>query len=255
MAKFFSLLHITMALAYRDIVSRYRRSLLGPLWAIMQPLLLMAVFTLLRTVVDIPSDGVPYIIFSYVGLVPWTFFTSAVNRAGSSILANSTLIKKSPVAREIFPLAALMTALFDFCMSGIILAGMLVYFHMPLGTALVWMPVLVLLTAVLAFGVGMLVAALGCFRQDVIFAASFGLQLWLYASPVIYPLSAVPRQWQFAYRLNPMAGIIDGFRNVLIKNTPPDGVLLILSCAITIGFLALSWPIFRRCAHYFADVL
>lgn len=248
-------MNITWSLAYRDITSRYRRSLLGPLWAVLQPLLLMVVFTFLHTVVDIPSDGVPYVIFSYAALVPWTFFANAVNRAGSSILANAPLIKKSPVSREIFPLAALATAFFDFCMSGIILAGMMCYFRVPVGTSLLWVPVLVLLTSALAFGIGMFISALGCFRQDFIFAASFGLQLWLYATPVIYPVSSVPHTWQWSYRLNPMVGIIEGFRNVLIKNMPPDPSLLALSLLVTACVLVLAWPMFRKCATYFADVL
>lgn len=248
-------MNIIWSLAYRDITTRYRRSLLGPFWAVLQPLLLMVVFTFLRTVVDIPSDGIPYVIFSYAALVPWTFFTNAVNRASSSILANAPLIKKSPIAREIFPLAALATAFFDFCMSGIILAGMMFYFRVPIGVSLLWLPLLVLLTAALAFGIGMWVAALGCFRQDFIFAASFGLQLLLYATPVIYPVSSVPQAWHWGYRLNPMVGIIEGFRNVLIKNMPPDYTLLTLSLLMTSCVLILGWPIFRKCATYFADVL
>ncbi len=255
MRRFLSLVNILWALAYRDIASRYRRSLLGLLWAVLQPLLLMVVFTFLRAVVDIPSDGIPYVIFSYAALVPWTFFANAVNRAGSSILANAPLIKKSPVSREIFPLAALATALFDFCMSGIVLAGMMFYFRVQVGASLLWLPVLVALTCALAFGIGMFIAALGCFRQDFIFAASFGLQLWLYATPVIYPVSSVPQSWQWSYRLNPMVGIIEGFRNVLIKNMPPDTTLLSLSLLVTVCVLVLVWPIFRKCATYFADVL
>lgn len=247
--------HITWALAYRDITSRYRRSLLGPAWAVLQPLLLMVVFTFLRTVVDIPSDGIPYVLFSYAALVPWTFFANAVNRAGPSILSNASLIKKSPVAREIFPLAALATAFFDFVISGIILAGMMIYFRVPAGVVLLWLPLLVIITAALAFGIGMLVAALGCFKQDFIFAASFFLQLWLYATPVIYPASSVPEAWQWKYRFNPMVGIIDGFRNVLIKNKSPDFELLVYSLIITCLLLVIVWPVFRRMSEYFADVM
>jgi len=215
----------------------------------------MVVFTFLRTVVDIPSDGIPYVIFSYAALVPWTFFASSVNRAGQSILSNAALIKKSPVPREIFLLAALGTSFFDFCMSGTILAGMMLCFHVSVGAALLWLPVLILLTAALAFGVGMFVAALGCFKQDVIFAASFAMQLWLYATPVIYPVSSVPEKWQWLYQLNPMVGIIDGFRNVLIKNTPPDYSLMFSTAVATGCILAIVWPLFRRCANYFADAL
>lgn len=250
-----SLVYITWSLARRDIAARYRRSALGLFWAVLQPLLLMTVFTFLRAVVNIPSDGIPYVIFSYAALVPWLFFANGVTRAGQSVLSNANLIKKSPVPREIFPLAAVATALFDFCMSGIVLAAMMVYYRVQIGAALVWLPALILITAALAFGIGMLVAAIGCFKQDIIFAASFGMQLWLYATPVIYPASSVPAGWQWQYRLNPMVGIIEGFRNVLIKNTAPDAVALACSVIVTVCLLAAVLPVFRRMSQYFADVL
>lgn len=250
--RFFTLL---LALVRRDVTARYRRSLLGPLWAILQPLILMVLFTMLRGLVDIPSDGAPYMLFSYAALVPWTFFTNAVSFCGPSVSSNAGVVKKMALPREVFPLAAVITALFDFTMSGLVMAGMMLWFRVPVGWALLWLPVLVCLTAALAFGVGMFIASLGTFKRDFIFATPFLMQFWLYATPVIYPLSSVPDRWRTLYMLNPMVGVIEGFRNVLIRASAPSLEALGWSVLITSVVLAVTWPIFRWMSQYFADVL
>jgi lipopolysaccharide transport system permease protein len=250
--RFISLLS---ALVYRDVMSRYRRSLLGPLWAILQPLILMVLFNMLRGFVSIPSDGIPYVLFSYTALVPWTFLTNAISFCGPSIARNASVLKKIAIPREVFPLAAIVTALFDFCMASLVLAGMLLWFRISMVWTLLWLPVLVLLTAALAFGVGMLVASLGTFRRDFILATPFLMQFWLYATPVIYPLSSVPDRWRTLYMLNPMVGVIEGFRNVLLHAGPPPMEALRWSAVITVVLLAVVWPIFRWLSQYFADVI
>ena len=247
--------YLLLALVHRDVTSRYRRSWLGPLWAILQPLILMVLFNMLRGFVSIPSDGIPYVLFSYAALVPWTFLTNAISFSGPSVATNATVVKKIVTPREVFPLAAVVTALFDFGMASLVLAGMLFWFHVSVSWALLWLPILVLLTAALAFGIGMLVAGLGTFKRDFIFATPFLMQFWLYASPVIYPLSSVPERWRGLYMLNPMVGVIEGFRNVLLRATSPPLEELGWSAAMTAMILAIAWPLFRWLSQYFADVV
>jgi lipopolysaccharide transport system permease protein len=250
--RFFNLL---WALVSRDVRGRYRRSILGPAWAIIQPLFLMVVFTIIRGFVNIPSEGVPYVIFSYSALVPWGFFSSAVNGCGPSIIGNAGILKKMAVPREVFPLAAVLTAAFDLLMSGLVLAGMMLWFRVPVGWSLLWVPILVLMTGALALGVGMFLAALGTFKRDFLMAGGFLMQLWLYVSPIIYPVSSVPERWRGLYVLNPMVGIIEGFRAVLVKGTVPDLGLLVWSLFGIAVAWAVAWPLFRKMSQYFADVL
>lgn len=253
-AKAHQFISLLSALVYRDLTSRYRRSLLGPLWAILQPFILMVLFNMLRRFVSIPSDGLPYVLFSYAALVPWTFLTNAISFCGPSITTNAAVLKKIAIPREVFPLAAVVTALFDFCMAGLVLAGMMLWFRVSVSWTLLWLPVLVLLTAALAFGIGMLIASLGTFKRDFVFATPFLMQFWLYATPVIYPLSSVPDRWRTLYMLNPMVGLIEGFRNVLLLASPPPMEALGWSAVTTVLILAIVWPIFQWLSQYFADV-
>lgn len=251
-ARFFSLLS---ALVIRDVTSRYRRSSLGMWWAFLQPLILMLLFNMLRGFVNIPSDGVPYILFSYSALVPWTFFTNAVAACGPSITANAEVIKKIALPREVFPLAAVTATLFDFAMSAVLLAGLMVWYKVSVGLCLLWIIPLVILMAGTAFAIGILLAGLGTFRKDFIFATPFITQAWLFVTPVIYPLSSVPEQWKSYYMLNPMVGVIEGFRSVLLKAASPPLEPILFAVVMTVLMLAISWPIFRRLSSYFADVL
>jgi lipopolysaccharide transport system permease protein len=215
----------------------------------------MVLFTIIRGIVSIPSDGIPYVLFSYTALVPWTFFTNALSFCGPSVALNAAIIKKITLPREVFPLAAVTTAFFDFAMAGLVLAGMMAWFGVSVGWNLLWLPVLVLLMASLAFGVGMLIASLGTLRRDFIFATPFLVQFWLYATPVIYPLSSVPERWRTLYMLNPMVGIIEGFRAVLLRNAPPSLEALGWSVLVIGVVLAMAWPLFRWLSRYFADVV
>ena len=239
----------------RELKGRYRRSLLGPAWAIIQPLFYMVIFTFIRGVLDITSEGVPYVIFTYSALVPWTFFSNGVSRCGPSVSSNAGIVKKIAIAREVFPVAGLVVSLFDLLISSLILVGMMVWFRVLAGWSLLWLPVLVLLTALLALGVGLGVAALGTYKRDVTLALPFLMQLWLLATPIMYPLGNVPERWQFLYNLNPMVGIIEGFRRVVVKGMSPDlGLLGISLFGIALVWL-VTWPLFRYMSQYFADVL
>ena len=253
--KFSRFVSLLKALVVRDVTSRYRRSSLGMWWAFIQPLVLMILFNMLRGFVDIPSDGVPYILFSYVGLVPWTFFTNAVSACGPSIIQNAEIIKKISMPREVFPLASVVATLFDFAMSAIILAILMVYYKVSIGLSILWIPLLSVLMVGTAFAIGILLAGLGTFRKDFIFATPFLTQAWLFITPVIYPLSSVPEEWRSIYMLNPMVGVIEGFRTVLIRGQSPELQPLVFSAVMMVIILSLSWPLFRKLSDYFADVL
>lgn len=253
--EFQSFFNLLWALVMRELKGRYRRSLLGPAWVIIQPLFYMVIFTFIRGVLNISSEGVPYVIFSYSALVPWTLFSNAVTRCGPSVSSNAGILKKIAIAQEVFPVADVVVSLVDFLISSLILVGMMIWFRVPVGWSLLWLPVLVLLTALLALGVGMAVAALGTYKRDIIFGLPFLMQFWLLATPTMYPLSEVPQRWQFVYRLNPMVGIIEGFRRVMVKGMFPDLGLLAVSLLGIVAVWLVAWPLFRYMSQYFADVL
>jgi len=239
----------------REFRGRYRRSALGPAWAILQPLCYMVIFTFLRGVLDIPSDGIPYVIFTYSALVPWTFFSNAVTWCGPSVVANSGIVKKISISREVFPTASVVTSLVDLVISSVILGGMMAWYRVPVGWTLLWWPVLVLLTGLLALGVGLVLAALGTYKRDIIFGTPFLMQFWLLCTPVMYPLSKVSNRWEVLYSLNPMVGIVEGFRSVMVQGTMPDLWLLAVSFLGIMVIWTLAFPLFRYMSQYFADVL
>ncbi|MBF0144029.1 MAG: ABC transporter permease [Magnetococcales bacterium] len=246
---------LARALVAREFKGMYRRSILGPAWAFLQPLAYMVVFTFLRGVLDIPSEGVPYALFTFSALVPWTFFSNAISRCAPSVAANGSILKKISVPREVFPVAAVITSMIDLLIASVILAGMMLWFQTPVGWTLLWIPLLVLMTVFLALGMGLGLAAVGTYKHDVIYGIPFLMQFWLLASPVMYPASEVPEQWRSFFDLNPMAGIIEGFRNVLIRGTAPDTEMLLVSLTVTLLVWGLAWPLFRSVSQYFADVL
>ena len=250
--RFFNLL---WALVLRELKGRYRRSLLGPTWAILQPLIYMLIFTFLRGMFRIDSEGVPYVIFSYSALVPWTFFSNAVIRTGPSIYSNGSIIKKMAISREIFPLSGVIVSLVDFLISFSILAGMMVWYHTPITWVLLWIPVLIGLTTMLAIGIGFGIASVGTFKRDIIIALPFIMQLAMLATPVVYPLSQIPDKYQWIVALNPMTGIIEGFRSVIVKGLVPNFELLVVSIVGTVLIWLVALPIFRSVSQYFADVL
>jgi lipopolysaccharide transport system permease protein len=250
--RFFTLLR---ALVIRDIKGRYRRSLLGPTWAILQPLLYMAVFILVRNILGIPSDGIPYPLFAFSALVPWTFLSQSLTRAGPCVLNNRGIIKKIALSREIFPLTAVGTSLVDFFLASTILLGMLFWYQVSVGWSVLFVPVLILLSFLFALGLGLGISAVGTYRQDVVLIIPVGMQLWMLATPIMYPLSRVPERWRYLYDLNPMVGIIEGFRSVLLRGAMPDLGLLACSCLGILVVWVIAWPLFRFFSQYFADVL
>jgi len=247
--------HVVQALIIREFKGRYRRSLLGPAWAIIQPVAYMVIFTAVGHALNISSEGVPYLIFTYSALVPWTFFSNAVSRCGPTIYFKAAIIRKIALPREVFPLAEVIGSLVDFLVAALILLALMLWFRTPVGWPLLWSPLLVLLTILLATGIGFAVAALGTYQFDTVFALPFLMQLWMFATPVMYPLHSVPADWQRWYRLNPMVGIIEGFRGILVEKRPPDLSLLGWSILGIVVVWILAWPLFRFTSQYFADVL
>jgi lipopolysaccharide transport system permease protein len=216
---------------------------------------LMVVFSLIQGILGISSDNLPYAIFTYSALVPWTFFTNAVRASGSSIYTNAAILKKTAVPREIFPAADVLTSLFDFGMAGLVLLAMIIFYQTPITIHLLWLPMLIVLTSLLAWGIGLGIAALGTYRRDFIMGITFGIQLLSYATPIMYPLSNVPDRWRAFYVLNPLVGIIEAYRNILVRGLSPEYDLLFIAIIGTILVCTVTWPIFRVMSQYFADVL
>lgn len=249
-------LYLIRALVVRDLRARYRRSILGVSWAILQPLTLMVLFSILRGIVSLPSDDdVPYVIFTYVALVPWTFFSNAVIKATPSVSTNAELVKKMAISREIFPAVAVLTALFDLLMASLVLIGMMIWFGFSPSIQILWLPLLVCMVAVLAWGIGLGMAALATFKNDFIFVTPFLMQFWLFLTPVMYTSQSVPDTWQTVYHLNPMVGIIEAFRDILLQAQAPDIASLGQSALVIICLCLITLPFFRSLSQYFADVL
>lgn len=247
--------HLAMALTIREFKGQYRRSLLGPFWALLNPIATMVLFLFLRGVLNIQTGEVPYAIFCFSALVPWTFFSGAVTRCAPSIIGNAGILKKMAVPREVFPIAAVATAMSDLFFALVILAGMMIWFDTPIGWQLLWLLPLILLTALLALALGFIITSIGAYKRDILFLTPFALQILLFASPVLYPLSQVPRQWETFYRFNPLVGILEGFRNVIVHGAAPDLSLLAVSSLVTLAGISVAWPLFRSLSQYFSDAL
>ncbi len=242
-------------LTLRDVKVRYKQTAMGAAWAILQPLFAMLIFTLFfGKLARIPSDGVPYAIFAYAGLLPWTFFSNAINNSGNSLITNTNLITKVYFPRMIIPAAAVGAGLVDMAIAFLVLIGLMVYYGIGVSPRLVAIPFLVLLTATLALGVGMWLSALNVKYRDIRHALPFLIQLWMFVSPVIFPSSMVPQKWRWMFSLNPLTGIIDGFRAALF-GWPFPWSGLATSLVITLIILIYSAYSFRRMERMFADLI
>ena len=242
-------------LIWRDIKIRYKQTLLGAGWAIIQPLFAMLLFTLFfGRLARIPSDGVPYPLFAYAGLLPWTFFANALTNSGNSLVGSSSLITKVYFPRVIIPAAAVLAGLLDFVIAFLLLIPMLIYYRIAVTWNLLLLPVFVCLAIFLALGVGMWLSALNVKYRDIRYALPFLIQLWLFASPVIYPVSIMPERWRWVLALNPMTGIIEGFRASLFGGKL-DTLTTLTSAALTIVILIVSFVAFRRVEDGFADIV
>lgn len=241
---------------YREIQVRYKQSVMGGLWAILQPLSLMVVFTVVFSLlVKIPSDGVPYPVFAYSALLPWTFLATSIAFAVPSLVNNMNLVSKIYFPREVLPIASVCTAFVDFAIGSVVFLGMMLIYQIPATWAMLWVPVLVLVQMVLMLGLVLLMSAVNVFYRDIRFIIPLLTQIWMYASPVIYPTSMVPPQLLPIYMLNPMAGLIDSYRRVLLQGQPPMPAFLGVSAAISLILFFIGYRYFKRSESTFADLI
>ncbi len=242
-------------LTWRDIKVRYKQTLMGAAWVIVQPLFTMLVFTLFfNRLGGVSSDNIPYPLFAYAGLLLWIFFASAVTNGTYSLVNNSNLITKVYFPRMFIPAAAVGAGLVDLSVASVILFGLAIYYGVNLTLGLLLLPVFILLTVLLAFGVGTLVSALTVKYRDLRHALPFMVQLWMFASPIIYPASLVPERWRWALALNPVSGIVEGFRASLVGRAV-NWQMTLTSAALTFLILFVALYAFRRIEETFADVI
>jgi len=243
-------------LIWRDVKTRYAQSILGIGWAVIQPVFTMIVFTIVfGNLAKISSDGVPYAIFSYVGLVPWTYFSGALTSASGSLVSASGMFTKVYFPRLIIPLAPVFGKLIDFAIALLILFGLMIWFRtLPTIWALT-LPLLVLLMILTAAGLGMWFTALAVQYRDVKYGLGFALQLLMYAAPVVYPASLIPDRFRLLYGLNPMAGVIEGFRSALLGTRPMPWDLLSMGTITAIIIVTTGALYFKRKERIFADVV
>ncbi len=244
-------------MTWRDIVVRYKQTLLGAGWAILRPFLTMVVFSIFfGELAKVPSEGVPYPIFTYTALLPWELFATALSVASRSLVQNSHMITKVYFPRLILPLAAILAGVVDFLIAFVILIVMMAYYGI-VPTSAVWtLPLFLLLTLITSLGVGLWLSALNVLYRDVGYVTPFLTQFWLFITPIAYGASLVPEQWRFLYALNPMVGVVNGFRWALlgIQTAAPDSQL-IMSVVVSLILLVSGLFYFRRMERLFADMV
>jgi lipopolysaccharide transport system permease protein len=243
-------------LAWRDIKVRYKQTVLGITWAVIQPLLTMVIFTIFfGRLARVPSDGFPYPLFSFCALLPWTLFSRALGESSNSLVANSNLISKVYFPRLVIPIATILAGLVDFGIAFIILFGMMGYYGIIPSAAIVTLPIFVLFAIVTAFAVSLWLSALNVEYRDVRYAVPFLTQIWMFASPIAYPSSLVPEKLRFIYGLNPLAGVIEGFRWALLGSGHSDWGLLSTSVLIVLILLVTGLIYFKRMERSFGDII
>lgn len=243
-------------LMWRDIKVRYKQTAIGAVWAVLQPFMTMVAFSLIfGRLLSVPSDGVPYPIFSYAALLPWTFFATTLAQSGTSLVSNSNLISKVYFPRLAIPIAVVLAGAIDFGIAFVILIGMMLFYGIVPGMAVLSIPLFLLLAFMTALGVGLWLSALDVKYRDVRYTIPFLTQFWLFATPVAYPSSLIPEQWRLLYSLNPMAGVVEGFRWALLAKGEPPGRLILVSAAVVLLVFISGLFFFRRIENEFADVV
>jgi lipopolysaccharide transport system permease protein len=242
--------------AMRDIKARYKQTALGVAWAILQPLSMMVVFTLVFSLfAKVPSDGIPYPVFAYSALIFWTFFSNTIGAGTVAMTANGALIRKIYFPRETLLLSVLLAGLLDLAVASLLFLGMILYYKISVTVAVLWVVPLVALQMLLALGVVSLTSAAHVNFRDIGHALPLLVQLWMFATPVAYPISVIPDWLRPFYLLNPMAAIIDGYRRAIILGAHPDLGALALSAVVTVLLAATALSIFKRAERTFADVI
>jgi len=241
---------------WRDIKIRYKQTAIGAAWAVLQPLLTMIVFTLFfGRLAHIPSEGLPYPIFYYSALLPWMYFAASLQNATNTIVENQRVITKVYFPRLALPFSSVLSGLVDFAISFLMFVAMMIYFGIRPSAAILWLPVFLLLALLTAFGVGLWLSALNAIYRDVRYVVPFLVQFWMFASPVAYPSSLVPGKWRWLYGLNPMAGVIEGFRWSLSGHGEPPGRLILVSSGVVLLVLLSGVAYFQKMETTIADVV
>jgi len=244
-------------MTWRDLTVRYKQTLLGVAWAVLRPLLTMVVFSIFfGGLAKMPSDGVPYPIFTYTALLPWELFVTALTIASRSLVLNSNMITKVYFPRIILPISSILGGVVDFAIAFIVMIGMMIYYHFAPTVNIWFIPLLLILTIITAIGVSLWLSAMNVLYRDVGYVTPFLQQMWLYITPIAYPASLVPEKWQLLYAANPMTGVVEGFRWALLGTTPnPPVNLLLISTGVSLVLLFSGLFYFRRMERLFADMV
>jgi lipopolysaccharide transport system permease protein len=243
-------------LAWRDVKVRYRQTVLGALWAILQPVITMLVFTtFFGRLGKIPSDGVPYPIFAYAALVPWALFATGLSQASNSLVNNANLLRKVYFPRLVMPAASVLAGLVDFTLAFMVLAVMLFFYGFTPSTAVLWIPALILLTVATSLGAGLWLSAFNVRFRDVRYVIPFLVEIWLLATPIAYPSSLLPDRWRAIYALNPMVGVVEGFRWALLGTGTAPGPMVLISSGAAVLMVVTGVFVFRRMERNLADVV
>jgi lipopolysaccharide transport system permease protein len=248
--------HLVLSFAKRDIRAKYKQTVFGVAWAIIQPLSLMVVFTFVFSLfARVPSEGVPYPIFSYSVLIFWIFFSSCVSQGTVAMTANATLVRKIYFPRETLLLAVMISALVDLAIAAVLLAAMFVYYQVAVSSAVLWVIPLLAVQMMFVLAIILITSAVQVYYRDIGHALPLLLQLWMYASPVAYPLSSVPDWLKPIYLINPMAGIIDGYRSALLHGARPNLAYLGTTALALAAVVTAAYLIFKRAERTFADFI
>ena len=244
-------------LARREVLVRYKQALLGAAWALLQPLSLMIVFTVFFSrFLKVPSDGIPYPLFAYCALLPWGFFAGSLSASVTSLTSNAHLVTKVYFPREILPLASILAASVDFGVATLLFVGMLVFYHVPVTVHLLFAPVIFLVQLVFTLGVGLFFSSLNVSYRDVRHAVPLLIQVWMFATPIIYPIGIIPERFRtLCLVMNPMAGIIDNYRTVVVRGLPPDPQILGLAALVSVVVAFSAYAYFKRAEVRFADII
>jgi lipopolysaccharide transport system permease protein len=247
---------LLMNLTRREVKSRYSQSLFGAGWAVAQPLAMMAVFTLVfARLGQMPSGGAPYPLFAFAALVPWFFFSNSVNSGTMSLITYRNIVTKTYFPREIVPLAQVGSRLVDLAASSALFAGLLVFYNVTIVGWAALVPLFLVLLILFTLGTTLATSAINVFYRDVSPVVQISLQLWLYLTPVAYPLSAVPEEYRTFFLLNPLTGVVEGLRSVLVFGQPPDWNVVAISASLIVGIFAGALLLFKSTDKYFADVI
>ena len=243
-------------LAGRDIRLRYKQTALGVIWVVLQPILASGIFAIIfGLLADLPSGNVPYFVFAFAGLLPWNLFSQSLSRAGGSLVSSREMISKVYFPRMILPISSSLAVLVDFFVSLAMMLIMLLLYQLPLTTRLLWLPILILINLFFAIGISFWISAFSVYYRDFVYALPFLIQAWMYASPVAYSSTLVPEEWLWLYSLNPMVGVIEGFRWALLDQGEFPAISLLIGFIVGFITLLLGAFIFRRIERSFADVI